>query len=82
MFFKRRNKLDDVRPGAIFERTCPHNLIEVAEVTWVGTGPCGVPHVRYQMFYRRPDQQDTQGDRILALDCFAQRYPSMARAGA
>jgi hypothetical protein len=84
VFFRRRSAVDDVREGAIFQRQHPHNFVERAEVVWIGKDRFGIPHVRFQLCYVRPDRQVHEGTRMLALTSFAERYqPSVvSTAGA
>ncbi|MCW5731742.1 MAG: hypothetical protein KIT81_17635 [Alphaproteobacteria bacterium] len=82
MFFKRRRAADDVKPGSIYHRIYAPNVVEIAQVTWVGKGPAGQPHVRFQTSYKRPDNEEPQGDRLLALDTFAERYQPLLAAHA
>ncbi len=74
MLFKRRNRDAEVTEGAVFKRIHPTNLVELAEVVWVGKDSSGIPHVRYKMSYVRSDGNDPQGTRILSVSCFTERY--------
>ena len=49
MFFRRRSAVDDVREGAIFQRSHPSNFVERAEVVWIGKDHFGIPHVQMQI---------------------------------
>lgn len=75
MLFRKRNKGDvQIAEGGVYRRVHPTNMVEVVEVVWVGEDSAGIPHVRYNMSYMRGNSQDPQGTRILALDCFIERY--------
>ncbi len=73
MFFKRRN-IAKIVEGAFYERIHNENLVERAEVVWVGNDSFGIPHVRYRMSYRTPSREEGQGTRMLAQTIFAERY--------
>ncbi len=79
MFFKRRKANQSVCEGSVFDRVHPTNTVEQAEVLWVGNDSVGIPHVRFKMSYLRAHRREPQGMRILALDCFAERYERLAR---
>ena len=78
VFFRRRSAVDEVREGAIFQRQHPHNFVERAEVLWIGKDRFGIPHVRFQLCYVRPDRQVHEGTRMLALSSFAEHYQPSA----
>ena len=82
MFFRRRSAVDDVREGAIFQRSHPSNFVERAEVVWIGKDHFGIPHVRFEVSYVRPDRKDHVGIRMLALASFAERYGTSVAGGA
>ncbi len=79
MFFRRRKLTENVCEGCVFERVYSTNMVEQAEVLWVGDDLDGIPHVRFKMSYLRAHCREPQGTRILALDCFAERYDRLAR---
>ncbi len=75
MLFKKRHREDvQIAEGSTYRRVHPTNMVELAEVVWVGEDSAGIPHVRYNMSYLRGKSEDPQGTRILALDCFVERY--------
>ncbi|HYM30778.1 MAG TPA: hypothetical protein VEU47_05730 [Candidatus Cybelea sp.] len=80
MFFKRRIPVDNVREGAVFQRNHPNNLVERAKVVWIGKDSFGIPHVRFQVSYVRPDRQELEGTKVLALSSFTERYQPSAAA--
>ena len=78
MFFKRRKVNECVHEGSVFERVHSTNMVEQAEVLWVGNDAAGIPHVRFRMSYLRARRIEPQGMRMLALACFAERYQRLA----
>jgi hypothetical protein len=75
MFFRRGKALEYVRPGNMFSRLHDNNLLEIAEITSVGTDAYGIPHVRFNVTFSRPDRYACEeGSRMLALRSFAERY--------
>ena len=75
MFFKRGNVLEYIRPGSTFYTVHPDKMVETAQVLSVGTDSFGIPHVRFQVSFRRPDRSLFDGGaRMLALKTFADRY--------
>lgn len=81
MFFRRRN-IAEIVQGAFYERIHNDNLVERAEVVWVGNDSFGIPHVRYRMSYRTPSREEGQGTRMLAQTIFSERYRQVKEAGA
>jgi glycosyltransferase A (GT-A) superfamily protein (DUF2064 family) len=74
-FFKRGNNLEYVRAGSTFQRTHRDSMVETAQVLSVGTDSCGIPHVRFQVSFRRPNRNKFDGGaRMLALKSFADQY--------
>ncbi len=74
-FFKRGRKLEYVRPGSTFQRVHRDAMVETAEVLSVGTDSYGIPHVRFQVSFRRPNRNKFDGGaRMLALKSFADQY--------
>jgi hypothetical protein len=74
-FFKRGSRLEYVRPGSTFRRVQRDGLVETAQVLSVGTDSYGIPHVRFQVSFRRPNRnQFDGGTRMLALKSFADQY--------
>ena len=74
-FFKRGSKLEYVRPGSTFQRTHRDSMVETAQVLSVGTDSYGIPHVRFQVSFRRPNRNKFDGGaRMLALKSFADQY--------
>lgn len=74
-FFKRGSKLEYVRPGSTFQRTHRDSMVETAQVLSVGTDSYGIPHVRFQVSFRRLNRNKFDGGaRMLALKSFADQY--------
>ena len=75
MFFKRGKKLEYVRPGSTFRRIHDDTMIETATVLSVATDSFGIPHVQFQVTFRRPNRNFFDGGaRMLALKSFAEHY--------
>jgi hypothetical protein len=77
MLFRRgEDVLEYVRPGCTFRRIHPDNLVETAKVVAVGTDAHGIPHVKFQVSFARPNRGATSEEtsRMLALKTFADRY--------
>lgn len=80
MFFKRGASLEYITAGSTFRRTEAH-VVETAEVLSVSTDSFGIPHVRYNVSFQRPARPATsEGQRVLALKSFAERYTERCAA--
>ena len=83
MFLKRKQEAeaqvnpDDVREGDMFERESCGRVVERACVQRIYADRDGIPHVRYELSYRRANQIDHEGTRILALPVFVERYRAL-----
>lgn len=74
-FFKRGKKLEYVRAGSTFQRVHNDKMVETARVLSVGTDSYGIPHVRFQVSFQRPNRNYFDGGaRMLALKSFADQY--------
>jgi hypothetical protein len=74
-FFRRRRSLEHVRAGSTFQRVHRDRMVETAQVLSVGADSYGIPHVRFQVSFRRPNQSRFDGGgRMLALQSFADQY--------
>lgn len=81
MFLKRGNPADNVRPGVSFQRIHPDEMVETAKVISVDTDAYGIPHVHYLITFQRPNRSIfDEGQRMLALQSFADRYKEMVPA--
>ncbi len=75
MFFKRGKKLEYVRAGSTFRRIHDDTMIETATVLSVATDSFGIPHVQFQVTFRRPNRNFFDGGaRMLALKSFAEHF--------
>lgn len=75
MFSRRSNETEAVQPGSTFQRVHPDDMIETAKVLAVAEDPYGIPHVKFQVSFRRPNRNAfDEGNRMLALKTFADRY--------
>lgn len=74
-FVKRGRDLEYVRAGSTFQRVHRDCMVKTAQVLSVGTDSYGIPHVRSQASFRRPNQSRFDGGgRMLALKSFADQY--------
>jgi wyosine [tRNA(Phe)-imidazoG37] synthetase (radical SAM superfamily) len=82
MFFKRVDVLGAVRPGCTFRRVHPDNMVETAKVVSVAEDAHGIPHVKFQVSFARPNRGalSEETSRMLALRTFADRYKEQVPA--
>lgn len=81
MLFRRGNGADTVQPGSTFQRVHPDDMIETAKVLSVAEDSYGIPHVKFQISFRRPNRNTfDEGNRMLALKTFADRYKEQVPA--
>jgi hypothetical protein len=67
--------LDGVHPGAVYSRVRINNMVETAKVTSIANDSLGIPHVYYEVIVGYQDRLPHVGEaRVLALQCFAERY--------
>jgi hypothetical protein len=75
LWFKRSDLESKVEPGAVFRRQAEEkNLVETASVLKVKADAFGIPHVHYNLVYKRPYEIIADGPRVLAMDSFCKRY--------
>ena len=79
--------LEYVRAGSTFQRVHRDKMVETARVLSVGTDSYGIPHVSFQVSFRRPNRNKFDGGaRMLALKSCAdqdrERVSSMEVAAA
>lgn len=75
LWFKRHEHDVKIEAGAIFRREAEEkNLVETASVLKVKADVFGIPHVHYNIVYKRPHETIADGPRVLALDSFRKRY--------
>lgn len=72
MLFRRKSGKAEVATGAVFERPRASDLTEIATVTWVGSDPSGIPHVRFRITVG--GDRDHADSRILSVAVFTERY--------
>jgi hypothetical protein len=66
---------ETVREGSVFRIAREGNLVETATVLAIDDDTFGIPHVRYQVTIGRSDNYIfEEGQRVLALSCFAEHY--------
>ncbi len=75
LWFKRGDLESKIEPGAIFRRQAEEkNLVETASVLKVKADAFGIPHVHYNIVYKRPHETIADGPRVLAMESFRKRY--------
>ncbi len=72
--FRRRHRASMVTEGSLFECAHGKSMVELAEVEWIGKDHCGIPHVHFRLSCIWPSRREPEGTRVLALDCFVERY--------
>jgi hypothetical protein len=74
-FARKTPAADTIRTGAVYRRVRPDRTVETAKVIAIGNDALGIPHVRYEVVFGRPDRAPlAEGPRILALQRFAETY--------
>ena len=81
IFFRRGREMGYLRRGMVFRKTKADRSTETAQVLSVILDGLKIPHVRYEVAFRRAGQGDTvsEGPRMLALTAFAKTYMDGAR---
>ena len=75
MFFKRGRKFEYIRAGSTFRKVHDDTMVETATILSVATDSFGIPHVQFQVTFRRPNRNFFDGGaRMLALKAFAKHY--------
>jgi hypothetical protein len=75
VFQRDHNNVEVVQAGATYRRVHQDQMEETAEVLSVAEDPYGIPHVRFQVSFRRPNRNFFDGGaRMLALASFTDRY--------
>ena len=78
---RRADPSSRVVPGTTFQRIHADALIETAKVLSISRDYYGIPHVKFEVSFRRPNRSTfDEGNRMLALKAFADRYKDMAPA--
>lgn len=68
--------MEYLRRGMVFRRTKADRSVETAQVLSVVLDGLRIPHVRYDVAFRRPGHNGVvnEGPRMLALSAFADAY--------
>jgi hypothetical protein len=75
MFMMRGNTLEYVSAGSSFRRVREDDMHETARIDAVYTDPAGIPHVRYDVVFEKPNRAPHhEGPRNLALRTFFQNF--------
>lgn len=77
---KRHAAVGDIKAGSVYQKVHSGNIVETATVVSVGEDSFGIPHVRFQVCFERPNRKFLEDARVLALESFAEQYlrPSAA----
>ena len=76
--FLRGDNTETIEAEATYRRFHGDNMVETAEVLSISDDAFGIPHVRYQVSFRRTNRNDLDGDaRMLSLSSFADRYTEL-----
>lgn len=76
--FHRGGHLENIEAGATYRRVHEDKMEETAEVLSIADDPYGIPHVRFQVSFRRPNRNFFDGGaRMLALNSFTDRYTEL-----
>ena len=86
MFFKRKNNKNNVeyiKSGSIFRRVRSDKTIETAKILSVVSDSFNIPHVRYDLEFRKPfaSVDFCTGPRVLALATFIDIYKERVFSG-
>lgn len=77
MFFNRNGSaIEFIKAGSVFTRVRSDRTVETAKVIAVASDSFGIPHVRYELFFEKPNAVAgfSEGSRVLALKTFADMY--------
>ena len=74
MLKKRHSETGDVKVGSVYQRVHTGEIVETATVLSVGKDSFGIPHVRFNVCFERPNRKFLEDARVLALESFAQYY--------
>lgn len=82
-FSKEERCEPDFAPGAVFRKVRPDNLVETAKVLALTKDGYGIPHVRYDLTFEGPTHlRFDEGERLLSLASFHERFPERVSSGA
>ncbi len=83
LLLKKRNPdVGDVKVGAVYQKAHQGSIVETATVLSVGADSFGIPHVRFQVRFERPNRMFLEDARVLALETFTENYSVEAGAAA
>lgn len=71
---KRHAATGDIKAGSVYQKVHNGSIVETATVLSVGEDSFGIPHVRYQVCFERPNRKFLEDARVLALESFAEHY--------
>lgn len=71
---KRHAAVGDIKAGSVYQRVHSGSIVETATVVSVGEDSFGIPHVRFQVCFERPNRKFLEDARVLALESFADQY--------
>ena len=76
MFFKRKNNIEFIKAGCLFRRVRSDKTVETAKILSVVSDSFSIPHVRYDLEFRKPftSVDFCTGPRVLALATFIDIY--------
>jgi len=75
LFARKAPDIEGIRTGAVFRRVRHDNTVETAKVIAIDKDSFGIPHVRYEVVFGRRDRAPlAEGQRVLALQRFAETY--------
>lgn len=84
MFWKNTDDghLDAIKEGKLFQRQHAHNMLETARILSIHDDQFGIPHVKYEVKFERPQERGRafEGPRILALAVFAGNYKAVSES--
>ncbi len=71
----RGDEFEYVKSGSAFRRSHAGKMVETAEIRDVYTDGAGIPHVRFDIVFDKPNRpQYRDGPRILAVKTFFENY--------
>lgn len=80
MFFARKRALSEVEAGTVYFRDGTGQAVEYAEVVEIAPDGMGISHVRYRVTHANGTRAISDGLRVLALSCFAERFRKFEQA--
>ena len=83
MFVVQGDKLEYVSAGSAFQRVRTDDMTETARIDAVYTDATGIPHVRYDVVFQKPNADPHhEGPRNLALRAFIQNFSQRVKVAA